>query len=82
MEIPWTELTGQEIYNLVDTLKISNFRGVLCADEIPPEDGEGDQPFEKECVILNFQNHTQGGSHWTARYKNGKDIALKDFLLL
>ena len=40
MEIPRTELTGQEIYNLVDALKISNFRGVFCADEIPPEEGE------------------------------------------
>ena len=28
------------------------------------------EPFKK----LNFQKHTQGGSHWTAWYKNGKDI--------
>ena len=76
MEIPQRELTGQEIYNLVGALKISNFRGVFCADEIPPQEGE--QPFEKECGILNFQNHTQGGSHWTAWYKNGKDIVYYD----
>ena len=119
MEIPRRELTGQEIYNLVDALHIPDFRGVFCADEIPPppppglqqpwkgrpEDqtttlvnyknaqGEGEEegghpdpsdppdsgePFEKECGILNFQNHTQGGSHWTAWYKNGKDIVYYD----
>ena len=77
MEIPPTELTSQEIYNLVGASKISNFRGVFCADEIPPKDGEGES-FEKEYGILNFQIHTQGGSPWTAWYKNGKDIAYYD----
>ena len=85
MEIPRRELTGQEIYHLVDALQISNFRGVFCADEIPPppppsgsknpkSQSQSQEPFEKECGILNFQKHTQGGSHWTAWYKNGKDI--------
>ena len=77
MEIPRRELTGQEIYHLVDALQISNFRGVFCADEIPPPSGS-QEPFEKECGILNFQKHTQGGSHWTAWYKNGKDIVYYD----
>ena len=86
MEIPRRELTGQEIYHLVDALQISNFRGVFCADEIPPPSGsknpksqsQSQEPFEKECGILNFQKHTQGGSHWTAWYKNGKDIVYYD----
>ena len=30
-------------------------------------------PKYKECGILNFNKHTEQGSHWTAWYKHGKE---------
>ena len=74
MDIPRTELTGEDIYKLVDKLRITNFRGVYCSDEIP----DRTEILEEECAILNFQKHTQGGTHWVAWYRNGSDIVYYD----
>lgn len=74
MEIPRSELTGKEIYSLVKKLRIPNFRGVFCADEIPHHV----DAHQEECAILNFQKHTQTGSHWVAWYRKGSSIVYYD----
>ena len=33
----------------------------------------GTRPREIECGILNLNNHTQRGSHWTCWFKVGKE---------
>lgn len=73
MSIPRSELTGDEIYRLVEALQIPHFRGVFCSDEVPRT-----PPHREECAVLNFQNHTQSGSHWVAWYKKGADIVYYD----
>ena len=72
MLIPQKTLYGSEIYDLVKKLKISNFRGVLCSDEIPQRSRQ------RECGIVNFQSHNLPGSHWVAYWKTESDICYYD----
>ena len=68
MRLPKKTLSDQELLHFVTKLKIPNFRRVCMRDELT-----GSRPLQNECGILNFETHTQKGSHWTCWYKNGKD---------
>ena len=46
-------------------LEIPNFRGVFMKDTLP-----GGHPYTVECGIVNFNTHSQPGSHWVCYYRN------------
>ena len=65
--IPDNTLFTTDIAHYVNILNISNYKGTYMRDELP-----SGSPKYKECGILNFNIHSQQGSHWTAWYKHGK----------
>ena len=67
MELPRDTMTDTDIYDYIERLKISHFRGVYMSDELPLT------PLPQECGVLNFQPHNMEGSHWVAWFKNGED---------
>ena len=67
MELPRHTMDEGEIYDYVECLKITHFRGVKMSDELPVS------PLPQECGILNFEPHNMEGSHWVAWYKNKED---------
>ena len=72
MYIPQRTMYGAELYDIVEKLKIPNFRGVLCSDEIPKRSRK------RECGIVNFQSHNLPGSHWVAYWRDGSNICYYD----
>ena len=65
--LPKKTMTDQDLMRYVTRLNIANFRGVRMRDEL-----FGQRPLANECGILNFNTHTQRGSHWTCWFKSGK----------
>ena len=65
--LPRKTMTDQDLLRYVTRLNIPNFRGVRMRDEL-----KGQRPHKNECGILNFNTHTQRGSHWTCWLKFGK----------
>ena len=59
------EQSNFDIINLVQRLKIPDFRGVFMKDTLL------DKPREKECGVLNLNKLSEPGSHWVAFYKDG-----------
>ena len=58
-------LSNFDIIELVQHLKIPDFRGVFMRDTLP------NNPQEKECGVLNLNKSSESGSHWVAFYKDG-----------
>ena len=56
-------------------LKITNFKGVFMSDEI-----EGNKDLESEncCFILNFEDSSKDGSHWSLAFKKGQEKIFYD----
>ena len=65
MHLSQGTLYNDDILNCVEQLKIPHF--------IPKY-----QAMAKEYRILNLNTHLQDGSHWTCRYKRGKDRYYSD----
>ena len=64
--LPNKPLSNFELEDVVKRLKIPSFRGVFLLDTLPKK------PNKKECGIVNFDQSGGPGTHWVARYKNGK----------
>ena len=62
--IPDKQLSNFELERYVKQLDIPNFRGVFTKDTLP------EHPYTVECGIVNFNKHTQPGSHWVCYYRN------------
>ena len=62
--IPDKPLSNFELEGYVKQLEIPNFRGVFMKDTLP------EYPYTVECSIVNFNTHTQPGSHWVCYYRN------------
>jgi len=60
-------LTNFDILKLVKHLKIPNFRGVFCRNELPYE------PKVNESGIMNLSKSSNPGSHWVGYYKHGDE---------
>ena len=60
-------LTNFDILHLVNHLKIPNFRGVFCRNELPCE------PEINESGIMNLSKSSDPGSHWVGYYKDGEE---------
>ncbi len=58
-------LTNFDIYDIVEELKIHNFRGVYMRDTLQK------RPKATECGIMNFNTSDQSGSHWVCWFKDG-----------
>ena len=67
MKLPKGTMTDQDLLRYVTRLNVPNFRGVRMRDELIEQ-----RPRGNECGILNFNTHTQRGSHWTCWFKSGK----------
>ncbi len=65
--IGYNSLTNFDIYDIVEQLKIPDFRGVFMRDALPK------RPHKQECGIMNFNTSQQPGSHWVCWYKNGDE---------
>ena len=63
--LPNESLSNLQLMETVQRLKIPNFRGVYMRDDLPKK------PQKTECGILNLDDSTGGGTHWTGWYKNG-----------
>ena len=68
IELPKGTMTDQDLLRYTTNLDVSNFRGVRMRDEL-----NGQRPHKNECGILNFNTHTQRGTHWTCWVKFGKE---------
>ena len=64
--LPDKPLSNFELEDAAKRLKIPFFRGFFLLDTLPRK------PNKKECGIVNFDKSGGPGTHWVARYKNGK----------
>ena len=53
-------------------LEIPNFRDVFLKDTLPGH------PYTVKCGIVNFNTHSQPGSHWVCYYRNKDQIIYFD----
>ncbi len=58
-------LTNFDIYDIINQMKMANFRGTFMRDTLPKK------PHKQECGIMNFNTSDQSGSHWVCWYING-----------
>ena len=65
--LPNKPLTNFELLDAAKKLNIPNFRGVFLRDELPKK------PRANECGILNLDDSSGRGSHWTCWIKRAKD---------
>ncbi len=65
--LPNVALTDFDLIDASKKLKIKNFRGVFVRDELPK------QCRKTECGILNLDNSSGNGTHWTAWWKKGDE---------
>ena len=65
--LPNVPLSNLQILDAAKKLKIKNMRGVFVRDELPKK------PKTVECGILNLDDSTGNGTHWTAWIKNGNE---------
>ena len=56
--LPNQPLTNIQIIDTVNNLKIPNFRGVFCRNELP------DKANLNECGIINLDDSQGSGTHW------------------
>ena len=63
--LPNKPLSNLEIIDAAKKLKIRNFRGVFCRDELPKK------PRLNECGILNLDDSDSSGTHWQSWIKRG-----------
>ena len=63
--LPNKPLTNFQLLDAVKALKIKNFRGVFCKDELPSK------PKVNECAVINLDDSTGGGTHWCCYFKKG-----------
>ena len=59
-----TPLTNVQLVTYAKKLHINCFRGVFSKDQLPAE------PNKRECGIINLEDSTGPGTHWTAYYKS------------
>ncbi len=57
--LPNVPLTNFQLTDAAKKLKIKNFRGVFVRDELPK------RCCKTECGILNLDNSSKNGTHWT-----------------
>ena len=62
--IPVKPLSNFELERYVKQLEIPYFRGVFMKDTLT------EHPYTVECGVVNFNTHTQLGSHWVCYYRN------------
>ena len=67
IKLPRDTMSDQDLLRYATGLNVVNFRGVRMRDEL-----KGQKPRKNECGILNFNTHTQRGTHWTCWVKFGK----------
>ena len=67
IKLPRDTMSDQDLLRYATGLNVVNFRGVRMRDEL-----KGQKPRKNECGILNFNTHTQRGTHWTCWLKFGK----------
>ena len=65
--LPNIALTNFELIEAAKKLNINNFRGVFLRDELPKK------PRANECGILNLDDSSGRGTHWTCWIKRAKD---------
>src|SRR6188768_4061763 len=65
--LPNKPLTNFELIEAAKKLNINNFRDVFLRDELPKK------PRANECGILNLDDSSGRGSHWTCWIKRAKD---------
>ena len=62
--LPNESISNLMISDAVDKLKIPNFRGCFCRNDLPK------LPHKQECGILNLDDSSGSGTHWVAWYKD------------
>ena len=62
--LPNESISNLMISDAVDKLKIPNFRGCFCRNDLPK------LPHKQECDILNLDDSNGSGTHWVAWYKD------------
>ena len=62
--IPDKPLSNFELEIYARQHEIPNFRGLFMKDTLR------EQPYTVECGIVNFNTHSQPGSHWVCYYRN------------
>ena len=71
-------LTNLDLEELVNELKIKNFRGVFMRDTLPTQGSARHSPSEgikeKEVGIVNLDSSEGKGTHWVCYSKNNKEI--------
>lgn len=72
MKLPRRELTNIDLIKFAQKLRIPHFRGVFMRDELPLKIGEN------ESGIVNLDNASGPGTHWTAYTKNRNMIIYFD----
>jgi len=63
--LPNKPLSNFELLEAVKKLKLKNFRGAFLRDTLPKASRRS------ECGILNLDNSSGRGTHWTAWYRKG-----------
>ena len=67
ISIPIKSLTNIELQDYVRQLQIPNFRGTFMRDALPSKSNK------VECGILNLDDESGKGTHWTCWYRDGKN---------
>ena len=62
--IPDKPLSNFELERYARQLGIPNFRSAFMKDTLP------EHPYTVECGFVNFNTHSQPGSHWVCYYRN------------
>lgn len=73
LKLPKRALTNVDLYLYAKKMKIDNFRGVFMKDSLPNKIRK-----KLECGIINLDDHTGAGTHWTAYKKKGSKIIFFD----
>ena len=67
--------TNIELEDMAKKLKLKDFKGVFMKDQI---EGNKDLLTENSSFILNFEDTSKKGSHWSLAYKKGKEKIFYD----
>jgi len=67
LTLPNIALSNIQLIEAAKTLNINNFRGVFLRDELPKK------PRANECGILNLDDSSGRGTHWSCWIKRAKD---------
>ena len=59
--------TNIELQTIVNKLNIQNFKGIYCKDEL-----KNMKPIDTECGIINLDDSSGSGTHWTGYYRKNK----------